>query len=157
MCLPHQARNQVERINKVKAIRNRWGYHMCCDPPVMTLPASPPAPCQFSYPTLSAKEEGGLLIKFQVFLQLDFLQAQLSPQSSHSTPCRVDVNCLNKRSAFPFSFFHWLLIVDLPHSLSSGLTENQPQAQLALSAWLMQSLSSRLPQNSGQMTSETRQ
>lgn len=37
MCLPHQARNRVESIHKMKGIKKR-GYHVCSDPPVMTLP-----------------------------------------------------------------------------------------------------------------------
>lgn len=96
---------------------------MCSDPLVMTLPAFPPAPCQFSYLTVSAKEEGGLQIKFLVFLSLDFLQAQLSSQSSHFALSRADVNCLSERAAFLLcspSTGCWLLI--------SGLSENQPQA-----------------------------
>jgi len=62
MCLPHQARNRVERVNEIRGIK---GARRVGDPPVMTLPTSPPAPCQFSY---TAKGESGLLIKFLVFL-----------------------------------------------------------------------------------------
>lgn len=48
----------------------------------------------------TCKAEGGLPIKFWVFLSLDFHQAHLSSQSSHSTLCWVAVNSLNNKAAF---------------------------------------------------------
>lgn len=73
-------------------------------PVVMTLPAFPPAAFHFSYssPPLSAKRKAACrYIEFLLFLELDFLQAQLSSCHSHSTLSGTDVNCLGTRASFP--------------------------------------------------------
>lgn len=101
---------------------SEWGYRVTGDPVVMTLPAF-----HFSYssPPLSAKRKAVCTyIEFLLFLELDFLQAQLSSCHSHSTLSGTDVNCLGTRASFPCRSPDRPLVADLESIRKSapGLT-----------------------------------
>lgn len=114
-CLPHQARNRVESINKMKGIKERVGLSCVQWPNGNGTPCLPTC----TLPVFISHRIGGRGRWFADKIP-SVPVAGFSPDTiifpKQSSFCQADVNCLNKRAAFLFS---------LPPPVCQ---KNQPQA-----------------------------